>query len=1330
MAHVLLLSDAGEVFSWGSNSHGQLARRDGTPSRPTRIEYFQAHTISDVSAGERFSAAVSADGALFTWGANEHGQLGLGNWGESRAKPGRVGLGEALEREHVLRVACGAAHLLALTRSGAVFAVGDGTSGQLGKGDRERRRIITPVSQLSGIAVRSLAAGARHSIVVTAEGDVLACGSNEFGQLGLASRFSSGLSSSMSPPVALYESAEHAGSPGSALGQAPALVTTFTSLRALRGRAVCHVECGAFHTIALTDDGSCFVWGQNQFGQLGLPASDPKVGTPTLLLAVKPERIVAAAGGARHSLFVSARGAVLSVGQASAGQLGRSGSAASLFVDGFDGSVQADADASGSHSGSGDDGEVPHDTAQPADVDLDSVAFEEADDEAQLARERAPRRVRLMPAVGAAAGGMFSLISMANSPLHDVPESDDAVRALMESQYERSPIPHIETGAVRELFDVAGVECWRLRQRSAGVQLLQSLDGVSAVPAGRHEWFQTEQSVTAEFYVADCSLIGAKLADDGDAIVLTLQRPKPMRIRVVPFAAVSEVVATTMPPTAQLTRSAGSHAAQVTDIDAAGHGRKVVLQFRKQSAGAAWATLEASSAATVRRDAELAVTKHAEQFGKRLTALLESSFATLASANASFLLSRCDGEASALDLRGAMWFFRRLLVAAELDGGDVRANVLATLQRCALDLADQALRSVTNSTAPTALSSTSALWSDAMRVFLLLLIAPTTVTLTARAHNTRTWLCTALSRLAASRRQQLLEWLLLPPAATVVAAAAAAAVAVDLDAEREKVWLGTKVPSEHAAAFARALGALRRQQEALLSDDAARNERDSIVCARLMAEMFAFNEQHALMPRSAFCNATIDKLSDTELLGHYQRWCTPGNTQWTFLSHPFLLSLDVKRRVLRIEELLVQQSHIGQAVMSELTATGQLSQTSLRCTITVRRDRLLDDALNQLRLASREQRLKRPLFVEFEGEAGVDAGGVRKEFFQLVLRELLREDYGMFVHNAATGRFWLRPNKLPESAEMFELGGMLIGLALFNSVLLECRFPLALWRKLLAGADERVSDMAALTTVAPDVARNLQMLLDYAGDVEDLDLTFSVTQEQFGEITVHELLSGGASVPVTARNRDRYVQLMVEWMLNGSIASEFAAFRRGFLAAAGGAALALLTPVDLEQLVCGSDDTLFDLSQLRRHARYEGGFDDSSPTVAAFWELVTPSPAELRAAERQRLMMDHLAGAGHSSDDELAASAAADSAPEDADARLTADERRRLLAFMCGSDRVPLGGLGEMRIVVQKNGSDPHRLIASATCFNTLLLPDYGDKAVLLKNLRIAAEHSQGFGNQ
>lgn len=92
--------------------------------------------------------------------------------------------------------------------------------------------------------------------------------------------------------------------------------------------------------------------------------------------------------------------------------------------------------------------------------------------------------------------------------------------------------------------------------------------------------------------------------------------------------------------------------------------------------------------------------------------------------------------------------------------------------------------------------------------------------------------------------------------------------------------------------------------------------------------------------------------------------------------------------------------------------------------------------------------LKRPLKVTFAGEEGVDAGGVRKEMFQLLTRRLLVPEFGMFTEEAgAGGRRYLWPNcDSLEPPVNFELVGSLLGLALFNSVILDVAFPLVLYR--------------------------------------------------------------------------------------------------------------------------------------------------------------------------------------------------------------------------------------------------------------------------------------------
>ncbi len=94
----------------------------------------------------------------------------------------------------------------------------------------------------------------------------------------------------------------------------------------------------------------------------------------------------------------------------------------------------------------------------------------------------------------------------------------------------------------------------------------------------------------------------------------------------------------------------------------------------------------------------------------------------------------------------------------------------------------------------------------------------------------------------------------------------------------------------------------------------------------------------------------------------------------------------------------------------------------------VRRDHLIPDTLESIVRVNDAQDLKKELKIKFVGEEGVDAGGVQKEFFQLIVREIFNPDFGMWVLDAETRRYWFNAN----SSELreFELIGTILGLAM------------------------------------------------------------------------------------------------------------------------------------------------------------------------------------------------------------------------------------------------------------------------------------------------------------
>jgi len=275
-------------------------------------------------------------------------------------------------------------------------------------------------------------------------------------------------------------------------------------------------------------------------------------------------------------------------------------------------------------------------------------------------------------------------------------------------------------------------------------------------------------------------------------------------------------------------------------------------------------------------------------------------------------------------------------------------------------------------------------------------------------------------------------------------------------------------------------------------------------------------------------------------------------------------------------------------------------------------------------------------------------------------------------------RLLVLPTALGEVAEFF-LVGLVVGLAIHNSVILDLKLPTLLYRRLM----NQPVGLHHLKQVQPDLWRGLTALLDFDGDVESTFLAdFSVTSHAFGEEVVHELVPNGASVPVTNDNREEYVTRYVDFLLVGSVRASFDAFQKGFLSLCDGPSLSFLTAEELEELVVGTPH--LDFRALQANTRYDG-FSASDATITHFWEVV------------------------HS---------------------MSFADQKALLAFATGCDRAPVGGLGKLQFVVQKAGPDSMSLPHAHTCFNLLSMPAYGSRGKLRDRLTIAIHNATGFGLQ
>ncbi|XP_009946693.1 PREDICTED: probable E3 ubiquitin-protein ligase HERC3, partial [Leptosomus discolor] len=181
--HAMALSRGGELFTWGQNAHGQLGVGSQTTliSQPQLVETLKGISLAQIAAGGAHSAAVSLSGAVYSWGKNDFGQLGLGDT-EDRDCPSYIG---ALVHWKAVFISCGADHTAVLSKEGLVCTFGAGGAGQLGH--NSTRNELTPrvVAELWGARVSQVACGSQHTLVYVPSLDkVYSFGSNEEGQLG------------------------------------------------------------------------------------------------------------------------------------------------------------------------------------------------------------------------------------------------------------------------------------------------------------------------------------------------------------------------------------------------------------------------------------------------------------------------------------------------------------------------------------------------------------------------------------------------------------------------------------------------------------------------------------------------------------------------------------------------------------------------------------------------------------------------------------------------------------------------------------------------------------------------------------------------------------------------------------------------------------------------------------------------------------------------------------------------------------------------------------------------------------------------------------------
>lgn len=408
------------------------------------------------------------------------------------------------------------------------------------------------------------------------------------------------------------------------------------------------------------------------------------------------------------------------------------------------------------------------------------------------------------------------------------------------------------------------------------------------------------------------------------------------------------------------------------------------------------------------------------------------------------------------------------------------------------------------------------------------------------------------------------------------------------------------------------------------------------------------------------------------VLNHILRQSTTPLSQGPFavlVDHTRVLDFDVKRRYFRQElERLdegIRRDDLG---------------------IHVRRDNVFEESFRELHRRLAEE-WKNRFFVVFEDEEGQDAGGLLREWYTIISREIFNPMYALFTTSPGD-----RVTYMINSAShcntnhltYFKFVGRVIAKAIYDNKLLDCYFTRSFYKHIL-GKPVKYTDMESEDY---SFYQGLVFLLEH--DVKELgyELTFSVEVREFGVTEVRELKPNGSNIPVTEENKHEYVRLVCQEKMTGSIRKQLNAFLEGFYDIIPKRLISIFNEQELELLISGLPN--IDIDDLKASTEYHK-YLPNSLQIQWFWRA-------LRSFDQA--------------------------------------DRAKLLQFVTGTSKVPLQGFaslegmnGVQKFQIHRDERSTDRLPSAHTCFNQLDLPVYEtyDKLryMLLKAIQ---ECSEGFG--
>ncbi|XP_026435029.1 E3 ubiquitin-protein ligase UPL6-like isoform X1 [Papaver somniferum] len=448
--------------------------------------------------------------------------------------------------------------------------------------------------------------------------------------------------------------------------------------------------------------------------------------------------------------------------------------------------------------------------------------------------------------------------------------------------------------------------------------------------------------------------------------------------------------------------------------------------------------------------------------------------------------------------------------------------------------------------------------------------------------------------------------------------------------------------------------------------------RVNIVTSELLTQLQDWNNRRQFTTPSNFhAQEAVDELFISQAL-------TENSRAYDILRQaPFLVPFTSRVKIFTTQLAASRQRH-GQHV------------AFTRNRFRIRRDRIFEDAFNQLSALSEEdlRGVIRVTFVNEFGveEAGIDGGGIFKDFMENITRAAFNVQYGLFKE---TADHLLYPN--PGSGlvheqhyNFFYFLGVVLGKAMFEGILVDIPFATFFLSKL----KQKHNYLNDLPSLDPELYRHLIFLKHYKGDISALELYFVIVSNEYGEQTEEELILGGKEIRVTNENVIRYIHLIATHRLNIQIRRQSTHFLRGFSQLIQKDWISMFNEHELQLLISGSLEGL-DVDDLRSHTHYSGGYHADHYVIEMFWGVVKSFSLE---------------------------------------------NQKKFLKFVTGCSRGPLLGFKylEPQFCIQRAAGDASeealdRLPTSATCMNLLKLPPYRSKEQLENKLMYAINADAGF---